>query len=296
MIDAVVAGLEQGGNFLIYPAGHIQERGIEEIGPARSVAEILERSPQANLVLVRTRGLWGSSFSVPPGQAARRGRTALAGMLWMLANLIFFMPRKVTMTVEVVRRSDLLDLSREKLNPYLEAWYNHGGPESPTSVPLPLPLGPRSRQFGELQGSGPLEFEKIKPATISRPMIVVDLGPPVGGNENCPRPPNAIGLDSLDRMDTALRIEDCFGFRSTGWARRWVSFRPGRRAAPASSAPRPRAGSLEPPPATSSRRRSWPRPSSRPSSPRAAHPGDVAVADRLSGVLTYRKLLVALGC
>ncbi len=66
MIDAVVGGLEQGGNFLIYPAGHIQERGIEEIGPARSVAEILERSPQVNLVLIRTRGLWGSSFSVAP--------------------------------------------------------------------------------------------------------------------------------------------------------------------------------------------------------------------------------------
>jgi len=58
MIDAVVAGLEQGGNFLIYPAGHIQERGIEEIGPARSVAEILERSPQANVVL-SARGGYG---------------------------------------------------------------------------------------------------------------------------------------------------------------------------------------------------------------------------------------------
>ena len=74
MIEAVVAGLQQGGNFLIYPAGHIQERGIEEIGPARSVAEIIgaRRRPTSSW---SARGdLWGSSFSVAPmGKRHRHG-------------------------------------------------------------------------------------------------------------------------------------------------------------------------------------------------------------------------------
>jgi len=300
MIDAVVAGLEQGGNFLIYPAGHIQERGIEEIGPARSVAEILERSPQANVVLVRTRGLWGSSFSVAPlGKRPDVGRTGLRGVLWTLANLIFFMPRrKVTMTVEVVRRSDLPELSREKLNPYLEAWYNRDGPETPTFVPYHLLFGPRSRQFREFQGTGPLQFEKIKQATIQQVNEIVEehLGRPLEEDEKRPETTlNAIGLDSLDRMDTALRIEDRFGFRSDRVAETlgelWALAEGLLPASSGGPAPVPEA---------------WNRPPSdfQPAKILAetlaeafvrralAHPGDVAVADRLSGVLTYRKLLV----
>jgi len=300
MIDAVVAGLQQGGNFLIYPAGHIQERGFEEIGPARSVAEILERSPQANLVLVRTRGLWGSSFSVAPlGKRPDVGRTGLRGALWTLASLIFFMPRrKVTMTVEVVRRSDLPELSREKLNPYLEAWYNRDGPETPTFVPYHFLFGPRSHRFREYQGSGPLEFEKIKLATIQQVNEIVEehLGRPLQEDENRPETTlNAIGLDSLDRMDTALRIEDRFSFRSDRVAETlgelWALAEGLLPASAGAPAPVPEA---------------WNRPPSdvQPSKILAetlaeafvrralAHPGDVAVADRLAGVLTYRKLLV----
>ncbi len=300
MIDAVVAGLEQGGNFLIYPAGHIQERGIEEIGPARSVAEILERSPRANLVLIRTRGLWGSSFSVAPlGKRPALGRTVLGSVLWTLANLIFFAPRrKVTMTVEVVRRSDLPDLSREKLNPYLEAWYNRGGSETPTFVPYHFLFGPRTHQFREFQSTGPLEFEKIKPATIQQvnELIEEHLGRALEEDENRPETPlNAIGLDSLDRMDAALRIEDRFGFRSERVAETlgelWALAEGLLPASSGAPAPVPEAWNCPPS-------------DSQPAEILAetlaegfvrrglAHPGDVAVADRLSGVLTYRKLLV----
>ena len=63
MIDAVVGGLEGGEWFLIYPAGRTQRSGVEVIGGNRAVADILARCPQANKVLVRTRGLWGSMFT-----------------------------------------------------------------------------------------------------------------------------------------------------------------------------------------------------------------------------------------
>jgi len=300
MIDAVVAGLEQGGNFLIYPAGHIQERGFEEIGPARSVAEILERSPQANLVLIRARGLWGSSFSVAPwGKRPDVGHIGLVGALWMLASLIFFMPRrKVTMTVEVVRRSDLPDLTREKLNPYLEAWYNRGGPETPTFVPYHFLFGPQSRQFREFQVSGPLEFEKIKPATIQQVNEIVEehLGRPLEQDEKQPETTlNAIGLDSLDRMDTALRIEDRFGFRSDRVAETlgelWALAEGLLPASSGEPAPVPEAWNR--PPSDSGPAKILAETLAEAFVRRAlTHPDDVAIADRLSGVLTYRKLLV----
>ena len=48
MLDAIAAGLNRGENFLIYPAGRTERRGIEEIGATRAVADLLERCPQAN--------------------------------------------------------------------------------------------------------------------------------------------------------------------------------------------------------------------------------------------------------
>ena len=64
MIDALAEGLDHGESFLIYPAGRMERRGYEEIGATRVVADLLERCPQVNLVLVRTRGVWGSIFSM----------------------------------------------------------------------------------------------------------------------------------------------------------------------------------------------------------------------------------------
>ncbi len=41
MIDAIAEGLNRGENFLIYPAGRTERRGIEEIGATRAVADLL---------------------------------------------------------------------------------------------------------------------------------------------------------------------------------------------------------------------------------------------------------------
>ena len=95
MIDAVVAGLERGECFLIYPAGRTQRAGVEVIGGARAAAEILERCPQASRVLVRTRGLWGSMFTrARTGKAPDFGKRLLQGLGWLLANLFVFTPRR----------------------------------------------------------------------------------------------------------------------------------------------------------------------------------------------------------
>ena len=301
MIDTVVAGLERGESFLLYPSGRAQRRGVEQIGAARAASEILERCPEANIVLVRTRGIFGSSFSYartggPPNVA----RCALRGIGWTLASLLFFAPRrKVTITVEVIDRADLPGLDRQQINRFLEDWYNREGPEEPLFVPYHHLFGPREFRFPDLAATAEVDLSAIRPATIEavNGLIEEHLGRPLGDEERQPETPlDQIGLDSLERMDIALEIEDRFGFRSdrvadtlgelwalaegqltgSGDARQTVPkiwSRPPSTAEPAGVLAETLSEALV--------RRAL------------AHPGDAAVADGLSGTLTYRKVLVA---
>ena len=63
LIETVVAGLDQGGKFLIYPAGKIERNGLEQIGFTRAVSDILAQRPKTKIALVRTAGVWGSMSS-----------------------------------------------------------------------------------------------------------------------------------------------------------------------------------------------------------------------------------------
>jgi len=300
MIDAIVAGLERGENFLIYPSGRAQRRGVEEIGAARAASEILQRSPQANVVLVRTRGVWGSMFSyAPTGEPPNLGRCVLRGLGWMLANLLLFAPRRqVTMTVERFDRREVPELSREKLNRYLEEWYNRPGPETPTFVPFHHLFGPREFQYPDLDTARLVDPSKIRPATVRavNELIEEQVGRALTPEEQQPETTlDRLGLDSLDRMDIALKIEDRFGFRSDRVASTLGEFW--------ALAEGLLTGSGE---AATSVPGIWFKPPSSQQPPdvlaetlaeafvrRALKtPDDVAVADRMSDVLTYRKLLV----
>jgi long-chain-fatty-acid--[acyl-carrier-protein] ligase len=301
LIDAVVERIERGENFLIYPAGRIQRSGVEFIGAARSVSEILQRSPQVNVVLVRTRGVWGSTFSFArTGQQPDLGRCILRGVGWIIANLLLFAPRRdVSMTVEVIDRDDLPGLVREKLNRFLEDWYNQPGPETPTYVPYHRLIGPRDYDFPELETADRIDPDRIKPATIRtvNEMLEEHLGRELTDDEKRSETTlDEIGLDSLDRMDIALEIEDRFGFRSdrvaSTTAELWAL---AEGLANASTDMTPSVPDL------------WNRP------PSSAEPArvlaetlpeafvrraltgasDIAAADQLSGVLTYRRMLVA---
>ena len=219
MLDTVAAGLNRGENFLIYPAGRTERRGIEEIGATRAVADLLERCPQANIVLVRTRGVWGSIFTMAyTGEHPNLERCVLRALGWVLAALFVFLPRRnVTMTVERIDRRDLPGITREKLNPFLEEWYNRGGPEKPTFVPFSFLFGPRQHEYPVLVKTGQVDLAKIRPATIRavNEMVEERLKRPLSAEENSAEMLlERLGLDSLERMDLALHIEDRFGFRS----------------------------------------------------------------------------------
>ncbi len=301
MIDALADGLNRGESFLIYPAGRTERRGIEEIGATRAVADLLERCPQANIVLVRTRGIWGSIFTFAyTGEHPNLERCVLKAFGWMFAALAVFLPRRnVTMTVERIDRTALPGIARDKLNPFLEEWYNRGAPEKPTFVPFSFLFGPREHEFPLIVKSGEVDAAKINPATIRavNEMVEERLKRPLSGAENSTETPlDRLGLDSLERMDLALHIEDRYGFRSD-----LVAETLGELWALAEGQLSSGGGKIEPPPPA------WNVPPSSSDEPAVLGdtiaeafvrrvfktPNDVSTADRMSGVLSYRKLYVA---
>jgi long-chain-fatty-acid--[acyl-carrier-protein] ligase len=214
-IAGLIDGLKAGGNHVLWPSGHTQRHGVERVGAARAAADILRAVPETTVVLVRTRGLWGSSFSwAYTGEKPPLARRFLAGAGLLLANLIFFMPRRrVEITVRRVDRSELPPSTREALNPWLEQWYNEGGPEQPTFTPYHFLFGPR-RDCPEVYTADKVDLDRITPKTIEAVgQILADkLRRTLDGKEQVPDTSlDELGLDSIDRAEIALQVERQFG-------------------------------------------------------------------------------------
>ena len=297
-VSAVIEGLNGGENHILWPAGHVyRAEGITRIGSARATADVLEGAPEASVLLVRTRGLWGSSFSfAQTGKKPNMFRRMFAGAGWLLANLLFFMPRRtVDITLEPVPRSELPPPRREELNPWLERWYNEGGPEPPTYVPYHFLFGRRTFPFPDLSRESGSDAGRIQPETREAVAhILADkLGRPLTAEEQRPETPlDQFGLDSLDRMEVSLQVERQFGFTADQTPLTVGQLWELAQGLAEKKPPKP------PPPA-------WFQPPSSRSVevladtiPAAfvaralAHPKDVILADDLAGALPYRRVLV----
>jgi long-chain-fatty-acid--[acyl-carrier-protein] ligase len=297
-VDEVIAGLRRGECHILWASGRLWRNGAEAVGGARALAEMLSAVPETTLVLVRTRGLWGSMFSfAPTGRLPDLGGRLLAGAGWLLANLLLFMPRRrVDVTVERVDPDRLPGRQREVLNPWLEAWFNAPGPEKPTFVPYHFLFGPRTFSFPPLREGVATEGGRVSRETKAAvaDLIAARLGRPLGeGEQQAETSLARLGLDSLDVLELTLALEQRFGFASD-----LVPVTLGQAWALAEGVvqralPRPPAPAWFRPPADEGPARI-----PGPSIPEAfvaralAHPGDVAAADDVSGVLTYQRLLV----
>lgn len=219
LIRTVVAGLDRGEKFVIYPAGKIERNGFEQIGSTRAVSDILAQRPDTTVVLVRTAGVWGSmSTFAPTGKEPDLGENFLRAIGVLAANLIFFAPRRrIRMTIEIVDPKTLPGLSRDVLNPWLESWFNRELSSEATYVPYHFWFGPRTYEFPVLTGERAVPLEKITPATRQTVLDIIEekLKRPLSDDEKKPVTLlENLGLDSLDRMDIAQTIELRFGFRS----------------------------------------------------------------------------------
>lgn len=216
-VNTLIDGLKKGEHFVMWPAGRIQRAGVEVLGGARALTDILKAVPEATVVLVRTNGLWGSMFSVAPtGKSPALTKVLLTGLGMLLTNLLIFAPRRrVEITVEKLDRGQLPELQREKINPWFENWYNSKGQSQPVFVRHHFLFGPRQFEFPKPGGLDEVDLSKIKPETKEavNHIIADKLHRPLAESEQKPEITlDQLGLDSLDRMDIMLQVEQQFGF------------------------------------------------------------------------------------
>ncbi|MBA3958436.1 MAG: AMP-binding protein [Parachlamydiaceae bacterium] len=126
VLNEVMAGLRNKENFLIFPAGHVKSSAYEAIDGASAVHRIVQETPEANVVLVRVKGLWGSSFSrALIGKSPPLFATMLEGAKYVFKNLLFFTPRRRVIIEFMPAPADFpYHAGRIEFNRYLEAWYN----------------------------------------------------------------------------------------------------------------------------------------------------------------------------
>ena len=133
-MDRCVAALSQGDNLVLYPAGHINRRHSEQIGANSAVERILRELPDVRIVLVRTRGLWGSSTSWASGRVPLIKALLLRALKLVFLNGILFTPRR-QVEIDLAEADDLpRQADRRDLNAYLEHYLN-GADRPNTYVP-----------------------------------------------------------------------------------------------------------------------------------------------------------------
>ena len=117
------------------PAGRIYRSRFEKLRGNGGVARILEAYPEVRIVLVRTRGLWGSSFGRGKGYQTPFPETLLSNVKCVLANGIFFCPRR-DVSVEFFELPEDFPRTADKevINRWLENFYNEDAPPN-TYVP-----------------------------------------------------------------------------------------------------------------------------------------------------------------
>ncbi len=135
-MDEICNTLNNGDAVLMYPSGKLMRSGKEVLGAASGVHRILQQVENIQIVLVRTTGLWGSSFStaLTNGRTPDLKKSLFAGALTLIKNLIFFTPKRIV-TVEFSQADFSLNRSMNNLeiNQKLEEFYNANG-EEPVSL------------------------------------------------------------------------------------------------------------------------------------------------------------------
>jgi long-chain-fatty-acid--[acyl-carrier-protein] ligase len=220
-LDRCVADLEAGRNILLYPAGRLCKSRLEDLGATSAVETILARLPEVRVVLVRMRGMWGSSFSWASGRKPFVGKALKKGILSLLAGGIFFNPRR-DVTIEFAEPDDPpwgpgglpRTADRNTINRYLEAFYNLNPPHH-THVPYTFWRGWRPQQRPEPQWPA-IEGDAADVPAPTRQAVCDHLAELTGCERRDISPQSRLardlGLDSLSRAGLIVWLDKEFGF------------------------------------------------------------------------------------
>jgi len=130
----VIKSLENGNNVLLYPAGQIMGQGYEKIFNKQSAYQIVKNLPENSQVIgMRINGLWGSMWSKAwMGKSPSFFPTLLKAIFYLIANLLFFVPKR-TVKLEFVDITSSAKIQAEEskqiFNNFLEKFYNVDGEE-----------------------------------------------------------------------------------------------------------------------------------------------------------------------
>ena len=211
-IQQCVDELRRGENLLLYPAGHVYRTRFEDLRGNSAVETILRAVPDVRVVLVRTRGLWGSSFSLAGGSVPNIARCLKKGSWALLRNFLFFSPRR-EITIDLCEPPDLpRNAGRNELNAYLERFYNE---DAPPALYVPYTRwecgGPRALPGPEL---GRVDGALSEVPETTRQLVTTFLrglsGAPSLRDED--RLAQDLGLDSLAKAELVLWLAKEFGF------------------------------------------------------------------------------------
>ena len=211
-VESCVRALRAGSNILLYPSGHIMRQRTEDLAGSSAVETILARLPEVRVILVRTRGVWGSGFSRAAGSAPAVGKVIRKGILSVLANGIFFSPRR-QVEIELHEPVDFpKQEGRARLNRYLEGFYNQDAPPA-RYVPYTLwerggahelPEPARAANAGDLS-----EVPEATRALVIRHLRELTGKSSISDADSLARDLN---LDSLALVDLGLWVQSEFGF------------------------------------------------------------------------------------
>ena len=214
-IDACAEALRAGDNVIFYPAGRLLRSSQEYLGVNSGLATILAQAPDARVVLIRSRGIWGSAFSWASGYAPAVPDVLKRGFRYLLANLLFFMPRR-HVTVEAVEPTDFpREAGREAINAYLETFYN-ATPNPNTFVPLTHFDRGGVRELPDPEIHGPSgDMAAVPPATKQ---LVTDFLTELTSVTNFTDTSELaadLGMDSIAYMELAGWLQDEVGSTPT---------------------------------------------------------------------------------
>lgn len=132
---AILHSLKAGQSVLMYPSGRIYRSSKENIGGNSGVWSLIQQAKDVQIVLVRSSGLWGSTFSYgATGEPPDLKRAFLRGILTVFGNLFLFVPKR-QVQVDFAEAGYLAAvLDRREFNRQLEAFYNETS-QSAFSIP-----------------------------------------------------------------------------------------------------------------------------------------------------------------
>lgn len=229
VIETVIEDLRKGQNFLVYPSGKTKSTGYESIGGASAVHRIIHEVPEVNVVLVRIKGLWGSSFSRAfTGKAPPVFSTMWVGVKAVFKNLLFFTPRREVVIEFYPAPADFpYQASRLVLNRYLEAWYNRPDGMAPQIGEEPgdsfilVSFSMWGKKYPKMMQKEKVSDERIKLSEVPpdiREKVIKKLAEITEMDTIDIRPEmtlaSDLGLDSLDIAEMASYISDQFDIDS----------------------------------------------------------------------------------